>query len=62
MLLEELKKYDKCADDGFGIPFCSGLNETDVNRNDLYSGLSTIYTVMHLMIIGYQKTVLYLKG
>jgi len=37
--------YDKCGDDGYGIPLCSNVNIIDVNVDDLYSGLKTIYTV-----------------
>ena len=46
IVVEELDKYGKCSDDGFGIPYCAGLNETDIHPDDLYSGLSTIYAVL----------------
>ena len=41
-----LGQYNKCADDGFGIPLCSNVNITDLHIADLYSGLRTIYTVI----------------
>ena len=60
--MEELKQYDKCGDDGFGIPFCAGLNETDINVADLYSGLSTIYTVNAMGYAGHSQVVLHREG
>lgn len=45
-LTKKLSELKKCDDDGFGIPYCQNFNETDLHTRDLYSGLSTIYTVL----------------
>ncbi len=37
-------------DDGFGIPFCSKLEQTDINVLDLHSGLRTIYSVIKRLL------------
>ena len=42
--------YNLCLDDGFGIPFCSRLQQTDVNILDLHSGLRTIYSVIKRLL------------
>lgn len=43
--ITQLTAFGRCQSNGFGIPFCANMTWTDVNQNDLFSGLKTIYTV-----------------
>ena len=49
-MITKWQEYNLCLDDGFGIPFCSKLEQTDINILDLHSGLRTIYSVIKRLL------------
>lgn len=53
-----LSKYNRCDDDGFGIPMCDALMTGDVNADDLYSGLKTIYMIVRRLFCLYRVNVI----